>query len=125
VADLTLPQVFRDAKAIVERNGLHKGWFYDQSQREAGTPKTECRVCILGAVRAAVEPEGYAAASDLETAAIEILLGLVPDDGRQLVDGLWVDSDPIPDWNDKPERTAADVCALLDRAAAAAEDGAS
>lgn len=121
MAEMTLSQVFRDAQAIVRRNGLHKGWFYDQLQRKSGTPRDECRVCVVGAVRLAVASLDYFAAQELELAAVEILRDLVPNEGGRRVDGVWVDSDPIPDWNDKPERTAEDVCALLERAASVAD----
>ncbi len=69
---------------------------------------------LLGALVAALE---HVAASDGEHAAV----GQLARTCRRLAD--IVDTDSLVQWNDAPERSRADVLAVLDRALAGQADG--
>lgn len=109
-------EVLRGAKAVIERNGLHKGYFFSQRQHRSGIPAERCRVCVRGAVNLAA---GALLPSETTEAAWEAtkLLDIALRD-RRIVGG-------VEDWNDLQSTTQADVAALLDEAIALAEGGAS
>lgn len=112
---LTTVEVLRGTKTVLERNGWHQGALYDHAQANAGAAREECRVCLVGAfcVAATGDPVGR----NLQTDAVwDLVCDLV---NRR---GTFGDS-PIGDWNDEPDRTLAEVYALLDEAIERAEAG--
>jgi len=115
VTTLTTVEVLRGAKAVLERNGWHQGSLYDITQLATGTPRNECRVCLVGAfcVAASGDPVGRNIQTDAAWDAVVHAL-----DERGL---LFADS-PIADWNDEPGRTVGEVFELLDEAIALAEN---
>jgi len=97
------PVLFRVAADVIRTNGWNQGEFFGPGF--PWKPLHECPVCVLGAL--------HVAASRLspEPVNVEAAIGLL----RRLTEDL------VSDWNDEPDRTVAEVLALLDRAAAAAE----
>lgn len=112
----TTIEILRGAKAVLERNGWHKGWFYDQTQSLA---PENCRVCSLGALRVVLfgTPEGslatWSTAQELAYETAENLL-------NRASHTEW-----IARWQDRPERTEAEVLAVFDEAIVLAEGSAS
>lgn len=115
----SLADVLDKAADVIDANGHHKRWLYDQHQASGGTPKKSCRVCVYGALNVAISGEpiysGVPEESALVEAAGEALrrhLGLRPID---LV---------AEEWNDTPGRTAEDVTTALRGTAAELRAGA-
>jgi len=107
VSVLTTIAVLREAKAVLERNGWHQGWFYMDLP---GVSYSECPVCLRGAVNVAAsgDPVDSSPVPDEVWAA---LMAALPEDAFGAIAG----------WNDEPERTQAEVLALLDAAVARLE----
>lgn len=111
----TTVEILREAKAVIERNGWNRGDYYDTDlNRDAGTPAAQCPVCLLGALRVAVN--GHPKKSAGTDEAVNLLL--ITLDDRDWYSG-------IPVWQDRPKRTVEDVFALLDAAIERAEGGVS
>lgn len=104
-----LPAVFRRAAEIIKTGGHHKGGFYERGA-----------YCAVGALWAAGDPCGNLPGEDqvsaLAAEATAFLSRRVPspvDDEEPVERVAW--------WNDATARTAAEVVAELELAAAAAE----
>lgn len=116
MSTLSTVEVLRGAKAVIERNGWHQGWYYDRTQE---LPPASCRVCSLGAVQIVLfgtpgwPAGGCSAAQGLAYETAEDLLARASH------------SDWIARWQDGPERTEAQVLAVFDEAIALAEGRAS
>ncbi|NGO71652.1 DUF6197 family protein [Streptomyces boncukensis] len=104
------------AAGVIETNGYHKGYLYDEAQADEGTRREACRVCAVGSLGIAVYGRPtIGAESDhrqivLAYAAQRALLRHL----RQRENGR-VDS--VEAWNDEEARTADDVTAALRGAA--------
>lgn len=109
MSTLTTVEVLRGAKAVLERNGLHKGSFFDWEQGDAGTPVAECRMCSIGAIN-------FAGSGDPLTSTDVKAYNIV----RELLGG---DVTAVSVWNDAPERTLPEVLAVFDAAIERAEAG--
>lgn len=107
----TTVEILREARAILETNGLHKGNFVDPGALEDDVPVEECPVCVYGALNLAsgrdVDYTGDLGAAELLVAEV---LGV--GDGNGLA---------VADWNDLPSTTLIDVLRLLDRSIVRAE----
>lgn len=97
-----LADVLDKAATVIETNGWHRGYLYDDEQADEGTPLNSCRVCAIGAINTAVHgtPRFPTARGKSDTheiaAAVERWLSL--DAGRELAE-----------WNDDLTRTQDDV----------------
>lgn len=49
-----LADVLDKAATVIETNGWHRGYLYDEDRYEEGTALRDCPVCALGAINAAV-----------------------------------------------------------------------
>jgi hypothetical protein len=114
VTALTVPDVLRRAEQEVAKRGHHKGWYVDDNRRS---------VCILGACAVAV---GMVPKSEAEDFWADWMR--TDNDAYGVFSGAWsavsqyLDDNP-PQWNDAPDRTAAEVRAALLVAAQRAEAG--
>jgi hypothetical protein len=105
-----IADVLDKAADHIDAVGWHQGRLYDDAQADAGTPVDRCRVCLLGAVYAALQDGNPRAGV---TAPRELTLAIAAEDAMENhLDG------PVIDWNDSRERTQAEVTAAL-RATAA------
>jgi hypothetical protein len=103
-----IADVIEKAAEIVEKNGLHKGYLYDEAQADEGTKPAECPVDVVGAINIAVFgkpswPSEERPGSRLAQAAV---LALGETVGK-----------PVPGWNDEDERVVDDVVTNLWEAA--------
>lgn len=114
MSGLSTVEVLRGAKAVLERNGWHQGWYYDQDQD--GMP-SECRVCVRGALNLAAGSDIPYATPDPAWTATKLLDKILRD--RFAFPGS------VEPWNDTEGRSVAQVYALLDEAIALAEGNAS
>lgn len=96
--------IYRDAAQIIREGGLSKGCYGPRTVR--AVPH-----CTAGAVRAAA---GSAWMSEMPLLLLADLLGRQGDQAPRILN-------TIADWNDQPDRTAADVILLLEQAAEKAE----
>lgn len=92
------------AASIVDTNGHHKGYLYDEAQADDGTKPAECRVDAVGAVNTAVfgQPCWPAEAHPDRLYAEAVVVALEKTVGK-----------PVPGWNDEGERTQDDVITNL------------
>lgn len=99
-------EILRDTRAALQRNGWTQGGYIDEDQHEAGTPVTDCRVDLGGAIRIATT--GDPTKNDSLTAA----------EARWVLLRIIRETSPmgLASWNDQAGRTIADVYALLDTA---------
>lgn len=102
------------AAEVIERNGWHQGDYFNRDQEGAGINPADCAVCTRGAINIVAtggnpvndyDVNGVAAAEALDL----FLWDTFEAEGRY----------GIAPWNDAPERTAAEVIAVLREAAAA------
>lgn len=110
----TTAEILRGAKAVIQRNGWTQREYFDEKQHEDGTPVTECRVDLRGALNLAAGSPSPAEQPDAGVDAHIVLWNAIRADGFS--------GGPIK-WNDTPGRTEAEVLALLDRAIEVAEGG--
>ena len=113
-----LADILDKALTVIEARGWHRGYFFDDEQREEGTPIGECRVCAVGAINTAVcgyptlacrEGENFGEIADLAFAAENAV-------ARHL--GATNDPRAVARWNDELQRTQDDVAqAIRDTAA--------
>ena len=96
--------VLDKAADILDRNGHHKGYLYDEAKADDGLLLQACPVDAVGAINIAVFGKPRWPAQDhegcqLAQAAVEALQETV---GK-----------PVPDWNDDETRTQDDVITNL------------
>lgn len=108
--------VLQGAADILRRNGWHQGDYFDRDQLDGGRGPDDCAVCLHGAINlaAAGNPE-----NDYHHNSVKAT--------NTLVDWLWTSLDPdiyasLSAWNDADGRTADEVIAALEGAAAAERD---
>lgn len=97
------------AAEVIEKNGLHKGYLYDEAKADEGTKPAECPVDAVGAINTAVfgQPCWPAEQHPGSLLAQAATLAL-----QETVDK------PVPGWNDEPRRQKRQVVkALRDTAA--------
>jgi hypothetical protein len=95
----------------IDRVGLHKGYLYDTSQADAGTPLPECRVCALGGINAAAfGTPRYSAEYNAGDEPLPLILNFAQDAVARHLGGPSFEVDV---WNDKLERTQDDVTTAL------------
>ena len=92
------------AAKVIEANGLHKGYLYDEQQAKTGLDLARCRVDAVGAVNVAVfgKPQWPAEEHESSPLAQAVVLAL-----QETV------RKPVPGWNDEDERTDAEVVTAL------------
>ena len=115
-APAEIADVLDKAADHIDAVGWYQGYLYDGTQADEGTPKTECRACVVGAINFAVY--GSLTCPQDATGA-QVALAYAAED--RLLDHIQAESgdrNSIPGWNDYPNTTADDVTAAL-RAAAA------
>jgi hypothetical protein len=110
--------ILDEAANVIRRNGLQKGSMYAPSGLK---PASQCPVCTYGALAIAVcgtplldtnrELRQLKAAADALTSFL----------GFDTAFTEWA----VPDWNDKPDRTAEQVIAALEGAARAEREATS
>ncbi|ROO82653.1 hypothetical protein EDD29_0134 [Actinocorallia herbida] len=117
---MNIPAILDRAATVIEKNGHHKGDYFDEKQAgDLVIYTSECRVCALGAiiVGAGGNPLNGLLGTDSEPAARDAARAFA----LHLHNVEATASDSIKlvgDWNDAPERTAEDVTTRL-RACAA------
>lgn len=92
-----IADILDKAAEVIDRNGHHKGYLYDEEQADSGLLVQCCRVDVVGAINVAVFgvprwPADDHAGSPLAQAAV---LALQETAGR-----------PVPGWNDEAGRTS-------------------
>lgn len=92
------------AADVIDRNGHHKGYLYDEEQADSGLLVQCCRVDVVGAINVAVFgvprwPADNHPGSPLAQAAVLALQETV--------------KKPVPGWNDETERVQDDVLIAL------------
>lgn len=100
--------VLDEAANIIRRNGHHKGSFCDPN---AKAPHRDRACCAYGAVNLAANQRTPQKLSDIGDLAHDALCAHIGISGME--------GDSLADWNDAAERTAAEVIAALEGAAAA------
>jgi hypothetical protein len=113
MSDLSIVEILRGAKAVLERNGWTQLDTIDEDQHASGTPMADCRVDLTGALRIAAT--GDPTAGDNLT-AMEARMALL--------DVVWESASGcagLGSWNDAEGRTVDEVYALLDAAIERAE----
>lgn len=101
--------ILDEAANVIEWNGWTQGFYYDAS---VDLPPAECPVCPIGAIglaMGATNPKTDRAFGSPAEIALERYLGIAA----------------VIDWNDDPDRTAAEVIAALRGAARAERERAS
>ncbi|WP_438479133.1 DUF6197 family protein [Streptomyces asiaticus] len=112
---------YRLAANVIRTNGHNKGDYYRIPETGVGVQLTpaECPVCAVGAISIALtgapKPDRWDVPL-VEAAVRRFMQHLIPGYKRALA--IW---DLGVLWNDKPERTAADVIAAFEAAARAEE----
>ncbi len=112
---MSVPAVLRRAAEVYQRNGAHKGSYYNAQQEREGVPVSECRVCVLGAIDIAAggAPASFPDAGDQPRLVLAGHLGI--DTSEAHVDG------DVAAWHDARQTTPKQVVEALLAAAAAAE----
>lgn len=87
----------------LDRVGHHKGYLYDETQAEDGTPLEECRVCAAGAILAAAWGTPRYPDRDPEINLSDAAL-------HELEEAI---QQPIASWNDEEERQQEQVTEAL------------
>jgi hypothetical protein len=107
----------RAIKAVIGRNGWHKGDLYEY---DPDSDPRDCPVCLMGGLRLAIYGNFDDPASpNVDYDALYRRAYTV----RRYIEKANGISSPAY-WNDAPERTIEDVYAALDKAAAMAEEDA-
>lgn len=108
-APAEIADVLDKAADHIDAVGWMQGRLYDDAQADAGTPVDQCRVCLIGAMYAALQDGnprfGFITTASQRAAAAE---GALEDH----LDG------PVITWNDDPNRTKDEVTAALRTTAA-------
>lgn len=99
-----IADVLDKAADIIDRNGLHKGYLYDEAKADGGLLVKVCPVDVVGAINVAVFdmprwPAEDHPGSPLAQAAVLALQETI--------------GEPVPGWNDDEERTQDDVITSL------------
>lgn len=109
---MTAAETLREAADVIRRNGWIQGDYFDRDQLDGGRISKDCSVCLHGAINLAAggDPE-----NDYHHNAVKAT--------NTLVEWLWTALDPaiyasLSAWNDAPGRTAEQVIAALEAAAA-------
>lgn len=99
-----IADVIEKAAEIVEKNGFHKGYLYDEDQADEGTKPAECPVDAVGAINIAVfgKPSWPSEEHPGSLLAQAAVLALEKTVGK-----------PVPAWNDEAERVVDDVVTNL------------
>lgn len=92
--------VLNKAADHLDRVGLTKGYLYDEDQADAGTPRTDCRVCAVGAINVAVH--GLPSYSVTQVSDEQQELGAVAQEA--LAAHLDLGTTTVPQWNDAKAR---------------------
>ena len=92
------------AADVIDRNGHHKGYLYDEAQADSGLLVQCCRVDVVGAINIAV--------FDVPRWPAEEHPGCALAQGAVLALQETVEK-PVPGWNDEPERTQDDIITNL------------
>lgn len=100
-----IADVLDKAAAHIDAVGWYQGRLYDDAQADAGTPLDQCRVCLLGAMYAALQ-DGVPRAGLIATRELTLAIA-VEDALEDHLDG------PVITWNDDPNRTKDEVTAAL------------
>lgn len=95
-----LAEIADTAADIIDTNGHHKGYLYDEKQADDGTPLADCRVCAAGAINIAVYGQPAFPAAETSDAQLALELASV----QALADHLRLGTTTVPDWNDDPKR---------------------
>lgn len=99
-----IADVIDKAAEIIDRNGHHQGYLYDEDQADGGLLLKFCRVDAVGAINIAVfdMPRWPAEDNPSSPLAQAAVLALQETVGK-----------PVPGWNDEDERTQDDVITFL------------
>ena len=97
---LSTADICDKAADIIAANGHCRSYLYDTKQAAGGTPLTECRVDLIGAINIALYGTPRYTGTGLGAAAEQALLERIP--GPSIVT-----------WNDTKGRTKHDAIALL------------
>lgn len=92
------------AAEVIEANGLHKGYLYDEDKADEGVKPADCPVDAVGAINVAVFGQPCWP-SDSHTGSLlaqTVALALQETVGK-----------PVPGWNDEAGRTDDDVITRL------------
>lgn len=117
-------QTIQDLRAtadVIEKNGLTKNRLYE---RVSGKNPPECPVCSLGGINVTVWGNPYGpedAHFELPHSEYRALAGRQDAAERALAEPFGLDDLSIPEWNDAPGRTQAEVVAAFRAAADALE----
>jgi hypothetical protein len=99
-----IANVIEKAAEIVEKNGLHKGYLYDEAKADEGVKPAECPVDVVGAINIAVfgKPSWPSEEHPGSLLAQAAALALEETVGK-----------PVPAWNDEADRVVDDVVTNL------------
>lgn len=104
MTDKTAAQILTEAADIIDRNGWIQNRYYDIEQAGDGTPKAECRVCLLGALNIAMHGKPTHLRDASRPDFFWVLMRAVEREA---------DAEDAVDWNDTEGRTQDEVTALL------------
>ncbi|WP_217235408.1 hypothetical protein [Streptomyces sp. AC555_RSS877] len=82
--------------------GLHKGYLYDERQAK-GSAMNRCRVCAVGAILTAAYGTPRYAVDDADINVTDRAIFMLTEKVGE----------PIPSWNDHPDRTQDEVITAL------------
>ena len=99
-----IADVLDKAADVIDRNGLHKGYLYDEEKADGGLLMKVCPVDVVGAINVAVfdmprwpaEDHPGSPLAQAATLALQETVG-----------------EPVPGWNDDETRTQDDVITTL------------
>ncbi|MEU0818866.1 DUF6197 family protein [Streptomyces mirabilis] len=113
---MTLSEIYLKAAEVIRTNGHYKGAYYGWGESGVGITlaPAECPVCTAGALSVAISGQPVPTSDEFDVVALDFARRT-----RLPFDLNWP-TIAIGDWNDDPERTAADVIAALELAAKAA-----
>lgn len=114
-----IAEVAEKAADIIATNGHHKGYLYDESQADDGTPLADCRVCAAGAINIAVYGQPTFPSSETSDAQLALELATV----QALNDHLRLGTTTVPNWNDEPKRQKRQVIKAFRDTAASLREG--
>jgi hypothetical protein len=105
--------ILDQAIGVIRTNGWHQGDRYDHDQADAGTPRSECRVCAVGAIAIVISGSPSDTTREAAWAAGKVRRAL----------GAHLKTRHIVGWNDTPGRTAEQVIQAFRETAAGLRAG--
>lgn len=112
--------VLTTAVAVLETNGWLQGNLYDAAEAETGTPRSACRVCVVGALNVASAGGPVLGLTESEHDLPKTVL--LADMARAAL-GEYVGTDGVTVWNDAPGRTVEQVIDAMRATAANLREG--